>query len=106
MAVEQPEDVEKAANTIKEVAQDACLPPDAPKEPPKEEEAFYNMEIMLETLPIPSKEDLKGKGLAFTTTASTQPPKTQKDKLVIKMKPYSIVFLFFFLFFLSVFFVP
>ena len=63
------------------------LPLDAPKEPSKEKKASQNMEIVLVTLPIPSKEDLKGKGPASTTTASTQTLKTQKDKLVIKMKP-------------------
>ena len=61
--------------------------PNAPKEPSKEKEASQNMEIVLATLPIPSKEVLKGKGPTSTTMASTQPPKTQKDKLVIKMKP-------------------
>ena len=63
-----------------------CLQP-PPKTPPKEKEASHNMKIVLETLPIPSKEDLKGKGPASTTATSTQPPKTQKDMLVIKMKP-------------------
>ena len=45
------------------------------------------MEIVLVALPIPTKEDLKGKGLASSMAASTQPGKTPKDKLVIKMKP-------------------
>ena len=83
----QSEDAKMAANTTKEVAHDVHLPPAAPKDPLKEKEASYNMEIVLATLPIPFKEDLKGKGPSSTTTASTQPPKTQKDKLVIKMKP-------------------
>ena len=85
--VEQSEDARKAVATTKEVAYDAHLPLAAPKDPSKEKEASHNMEIVLTTLPIPSKEDLKGKGPASTTAASTQPPKTQKDKLVIKMKP-------------------
>ncbi|KAL0008720.1 hypothetical protein SO802_010222 [Lithocarpus litseifolius] len=79
--VEQSEDAEKAADASKEVAQDAF------KEPPKENEASQHMEIMLATLPLPSKEDLKGKGPASTTAVSIQPLKTQKDKLVIRIKP-------------------
>ena len=75
-AVEQSEDARKLADTTKEVAHDAHLPSATPKNPFKEKEASYNMEIILTTLPIPSKEDLKGKGPASTTTASTQPPKT------------------------------
>ena len=58
-----------------------------PQRPLKEKEASHNMEIALVTLPRPTKEDLKGKGPESTMAASTQPPKTQKDKLVIKMKP-------------------
>jgi len=37
----------------------------APKDPLKEKEASHNMEIVLATIPMPVKEDLKGKGLAF-----------------------------------------
>ena len=68
---EQFEDVEKAADTTKEVAYDAYLPPSAPQEPLKEKEASHNMEIVLATLPISSKEYLKGKGPASTMAAST-----------------------------------
>ena len=75
-AVEQSEDARKVADTTKEVAHDAHLPSAAPKDPFKEKEASHNMEIVLTTLPIPSKEDLKGKGPTSTTAASTQPPKT------------------------------
>jgi len=71
----------------KEVAPDAILPPVDPKNPSKENEALHNTEIILATLPIPTKEGSKGKGLASSTAAITQPGKTQKDKLVIKMKP-------------------
>ena len=45
------------------------------------------MKIILATLPIPTKEDPKGKGLASSMAAITQPSMTPKDKLVIKMKP-------------------
>ncbi|KAK9996384.1 hypothetical protein SO802_021070 [Lithocarpus litseifolius] len=56
---EQSEDIEKAVDTTKEVAHDAHLPLVAPKDPPKEKEASHNMEIVLTTLPIPTKKDLK-----------------------------------------------
>ena len=62
---------EKATDTSKEVAHDATVPPITLKEPLKEKEASYNMEIMLATLPIPTKEDLKGEGQAPFTVAST-----------------------------------
>ena len=46
------------------------------------------MEIVLATLPVPPKEDLKDKGPTSLTTAPAQPNKTlANDKLVIKMKP-------------------
>ena len=83
----QYEVVEKAADIAKEVAHDTTLPPTAPKDPSKEKEASYNMEIVLATLPIPTKEDLKGKGPTSFMVASTQLVKTSKDKLVLKMKP-------------------
>ena len=82
----QSEDVEKTANTTKEGAHDAVQPPIAPRNLSKEKNASQSMEIVLATLPIPSKEDLKGKGQSSTTIASTQPPKNPMDKLVIKMK--------------------
>ena len=82
-----PEGVEKPVEVTKEVAHDAILPPTDPKDLSKENEAPYNMKIILATLPIPTKEDLKGKGLASSMAAITQPGMTPKDKLVIKMKP-------------------
>ena len=43
------------------------------------------MEIVLTTLPVPTKEDLKGKGLAASEEALTQSTKAlAKDKIVIK----------------------
>ena len=72
---EQPEVAEKEADITKEVAHDAVQPPAAPKDPSKEKEASHNMEIVLETLPMPIKEDLKGKGLASFTVAFAQPAK-------------------------------
>ena len=82
-----PEGVEKPAEVTKEMAHDAILPPADPKDLSKENEAPYNMKIILATLPIPTKEDPKGKGLASSMAAITQPGMTLKDKLVIKMKP-------------------
>ena len=43
-AAEQSKDAEKAVDTTKEVAQDAHLPPNAPKEPPKEKEASQSID--------------------------------------------------------------
>ena len=70
----------------KEVVQDVALPPVASKEHLKEKEASQSMKLVLATLSIPLKEDPKGKAQVSTTTASTQPPKNPKDKLVIKIK--------------------
>ena len=53
------------------MAHDTTLPPTAPKDPSKEKEASYNMEIVLATFPIPTKEDLKGKGPTSFMVAST-----------------------------------
>ena len=85
--VELPEVAEKPAGVTKEVAYDAIQPPVAPKDQSKEKEVPHNMEIILATLPIPTKEDLKDKSLASSKATSTQPGKTSKDKLVIKIKP-------------------
>ena len=68
---EQPEVAEKVTYITKEVAHYANLPPAVPKDPSKEKEAFHNMEIVLATLLIPTKEDLKGKGPTSSTVAST-----------------------------------
>ena len=84
---EQLEVVKKEVDITKELAYDATQFLVAPKDPSKEKAASHNMEIVLATFPIPTKEDLKGKGQASSTAASTQPAKTLKDKLVIKMKP-------------------
>ena len=54
----QSEVVEKVADLAKEVADNANLPPTAPKEPSKEKKASHIMEIVLATLLIPTKDDL------------------------------------------------
>ena len=81
------EGAEKPVEVTKEVAYDAILPLVEPKDPSKENETPHNIRIVLATLPIPTKEDTKGKGLASSTTVITQLSKTLKDKLVIKMEP-------------------
>ena len=65
-----PEDAKKAADSTKEVAHDAALPLVAPKDSSKEKDASQSMEIVQATLPIPLKEELQGKGQAFTTYAT------------------------------------
>nr|POE55227.1 hypothetical protein CFP56_02227 [Quercus suber] len=82
---EQAEDTAKLGDINKEVVQGVDLPPIAPKDLSKEKEAFQSMELVLATLPIPLKEDPRGKAQVSTMVAATQPPKNLKDKLVIKM---------------------
>ena len=92
----QPRVAEKETNTTKGVAPDATKPLAAfdatkplttPKDLPKEKEASHKMEIVLATLPMPAKEDLKGKGPESSAAAPAQTTKAPaKDKLVIEMK--------------------
>ena len=89
--VGQAEDILKLEEANKEGAQGFNLPPPAPKDPSKEQEALQSMELVLATLIIPPKEDPKDKAEVSTTVASTQPPKDSKDKLVIKMKTYTVL---------------
>ena len=63
-------DAKKAANNTKEGAHDAALPLVVPRVPSMEKEASHSMQIVLATLPIPPKEDLKGKDQASTMAAS------------------------------------
>ena len=63
------------------------LSPRTPPPPLKEKKASQKMEIVLATLSMPAKEDLKGKGLESLTAAPTQSTKAPtEDKLVIKIK--------------------
>lgn len=57
--VGQPEVAEEEANITTGVASDATQPPAAPKDPSKEKVASHNMKIVLVTLTLPTKEDLK-----------------------------------------------
>ena len=52
---------EKETDTTKGVAPDAIKPPVAPQDLPKEKEVPPKMEIVLTTLPVPAKRNLKGK---------------------------------------------
>ena len=92
----QPRVAEKETDTTKGVASDATKPSAAfdatkplttPKDLPKEKKASHKMEIVLATLPMPAKEDLKGKGPESSVATPVQSTKAlAKDKLIIKMK--------------------
>ena len=82
----QADPVDKDKEVSKEVTLETTKPSDAPKDSSKEGVGSQNMELVLATLSIPAKEYPKGKSLGSSATATSQPPKTPKDKLVIKMK--------------------
>ena len=82
--VQQAKGTTEAKEGNKEIAHGSDLPSMALKDP-KDKEASQNMELVLATLPIPPKVGLKDVMLSITS-ASTQPLKDPKDKLVIKMK--------------------
>ena len=88
--VEQADPADKGKEVFKEVALEMPKPLDASKDSSKEEVVSQNLELVLVTLPIPTKEDPMGKGPTSSVAATIQaiqPTKTPKDKLVIKMKP-------------------
>ena len=68
---EQVEDTTKTGDVNKEVVQGVDLPLIAPKDLSKEKETSQNMELVLATLSIPSKKDLKDKTQVSTTAADT-----------------------------------
>ena len=82
----QVDPIDKEKEVSKEVAPEMTKPSDAPKDSSKEGVGSQNMELVLATLPILAKEDPKGKSSGSLATATSQPTKTPKDKLVIKMK--------------------
>ena len=84
--VEQADLVDKEKEVSKEVTPEMTKPSDAPKDSSKEGMGSQNMELILATLLILAKEDPKGKSLGSSAAATSQPTKTPKDKLVIKMK--------------------
>ena len=69
------------------VASNATKPPAAPQDLSQEKEVPSKMEIILATLPVPAKGDLKGKGLESSEAELTQSTNAPvKDKIVIKNK--------------------
>ena len=66
---------------------DATKPPATPQDPPKEKEVPSIMEIVLATLPLPAKDDLKSKDSGSSEPALSQSTKgPPKEKIVIKKK--------------------
>ena len=84
---EQAGPADKEKEVFKEVTLEMTKPSNTPKDSSKEGVGSQNIELVLVTLPIPTKEDPKGKSSRSSKTATSQPTKTPKDKLVIKMKP-------------------
>ena len=79
--------VVKEVDTIKGVAPDDTKPLTVPQDPLKEKEVPPKMEIILATLPMPAKGDLKGKDQGSSEAALSQSSKASpKDKIVIKKK--------------------
>ena len=64
---------------------DATKPPTVPQDPPKEKEVPSTMEIVLATLLLPTKGDLKSKDSGSSKVALSQSTKgPPKEKIVIK----------------------
>ena len=84
---EQTNAPEKGKEVPKEVAPKMTKSSNAPKDSSKGGMVSQSHELVLATLPIHAKEEPKGKGLASSATATAQPAKAPKDKLIIKMKP-------------------
>ena len=63
----------------------ATKPPTTPQDPPKEKEVPSSMEIVLASLPLPAKGDLKSKDSRSSEAALSQSIKgPPKEKIVIK----------------------
>ena len=60
--------IEKEADKTKEAAHDATQRLVNPKDPSMQKEAPQKIELILATLTVPSKEELKGKSTASSTT--------------------------------------
>ena len=87
---EQPGVVEKETNTTKGVAPDARKPLTASQDLLKEKEVPTKMEIILATLPMPTKGDLMSKGLGALEVKLSQSTKAPaKEKIIIKKKYFS-----------------
>ena len=84
---EQPEVIEKEKNANQGVANDAMKPPTTTQDPPTKKKVPKKMEIVLATLPLPTKAGPASKGPEALEVASTQPIKAlPKEKIVIKKK--------------------
>jgi len=78
---------EKEKGPSKGVVPDTTKPLVAPKDPSKGRETSQHLEIVLATLPVPAKDDPKGKCLASTTAETANPPKaTGKENPPLKIK--------------------
>ena len=69
--VAEQADSDKEKEVSKEVAPEMTKPSDMPKDSSKEGVGSQNIELVLATLPIPAKEDLKGKGPTSSAAATT-----------------------------------
>ena len=83
---EQAEDTTKAGDVNEGPVQGTNLAPNVLGDSLKEKETSQSMELVLATLAIPLKVDLKDKVQVPPTAADTQPLRDAKEKLVIKMK--------------------
>ena len=69
------------------MAPDATKPPAGPKDQPKEKKVPSSMDIVLATLPLLAKGDLKRKDSKSSKVALSQPTKgPPKEKIVVKKK--------------------
>ena len=67
------------------MAPDATKPPAGPKDQPKEKKVPSSMDIVLATLPLLAKGDLKSKDFGSSKVALSQPTKgPPKEKIVVK----------------------
>ena len=84
--VEQAKAIEKEKNTSKGVVPETTKPPAAPKDLSKGRETPQHLKIVLATLPMPTKEDAKGKGPTSTVVETTKSTKaTRKENPSLKI---------------------
>ena len=96
----------KKKKTSKGVVPDTTKPLGTPKDPSKGRETPQHLEIVLATLPMPAKEDSKGKGSTSTAAEISNSTKaTRKENPTLKIKKcldtFCHFFFFYFLFFFS-----
>ena len=79
--------IKEKKDTTKGVVPEVTKPPAVPKDPSEVKVTSQSQEPVLATLPIPVKEDFKGKGPTSPVVAAAQIIKAPaKDKLVLKLK--------------------